>query len=165
MSKKLKGKLKSKMRKKNTVKRRTSKRPTANMYGTDRPVGQPDYSMGKENYMKPLSEDEYENAQKMVSERIKDLIPQLQKMTVDEREKLKVRTNNIINLKNTVEKYFRKYPDELTLKEFHEIEGNFIDDFMIGSALEQMEVKVVDLTTGTTGTIESLDTAFNQYIR
>ena len=64
-----------------------------------------------------------------------------------------------------VEKYFRKYPDELTLKEFHEIEGNFLDDFMTGSALEQMEVNVVDFTTGTTGTIESLDTAFNQYIR
>ena len=162
MSKKLKGKLKSKMRKKNTVKRRTSKRPTENMYGTDRPVGQPDYSMGKENYMKPLTEEEYTNAQKMVMKRIKDLIPELQKMTVEKREMLKVRTNNIINLVNTVEKYFRKYPDELTLKEYHEIEGNFMDDIMIGSALEQMEVNVVDFTTGTTGTIESLDSVFNQ---
>ena len=160
MKRKIVGKQKMKMRKKNVHTRRSSKRKTSILMRKTT-----DYSMGKEEYMKPLTEEEYENAQKMVSKRIKDLIPQLQKMTVDEREKLRVRTENIMNLKNTVEKYFRKYPDELTLKEFHEIEGNFLDDFMTGSALEQMKVNVVDLTTGTTGTIESWDTAFNQYIR
>ena len=157
MKRKLIGKQKMKMRKKNVHTRRSSKRKTSILMRKTT-----DYSMGKENYMKPLTEEEYTNAQKMVMKRIKDLIPELQKMTVEKREMLKVRTNNIINLVNTVEKYFRKYPDELTLKEYHEIEGNFMDDIMIGSALEQMEVNVVDFTTGTTGTIESLDSVFNQ---
>ena len=139
MSKKLKGKLKSKMRKKNTVKRRTSKRPTENMYGTDRPVGQPDYSMGKEEYMKPLSEDERENAVKLISDDLNILIPKLKEMDVRERELLKKRSNDICNLLNVVDKYFTKYPDELTLKEYHELSSNFKMEVITNLAFEQIE--------------------------
>ena len=121
MKKKVVGKLKMKYRKKNIGKRRTSKRPTSPF------VGKPDYSMGKENYMKPLSEDERENVNELVCEQMETLIPKILSMDISEREMLKERTNNIWKLLNVVEKYFRKYPDELTLKEFHELESSFFN--------------------------------------
>jgi len=134
MSKKLKGKLKMKHRKKNINPSKSSKKKNGAIMRKS-----PDYSMGKEEYMKPLSKDERENVVKSISHNLNIVIPAIKQMNVSQRELLKKRSNDIWNVLNALETYFKKYPDELTLKEYHELSSNFELDVITNLAFEQIE--------------------------